>query len=387
MSSMLIAGPLPRAYASLLAAPAATRLLVTAAGQWEAERAARQVRTTFQALAELRAKTATESAARFGTRPILVHPADANVVVRLDTTVVKAADVAQDLNDSPWEPFGLDVLKVLARAGAAATDAAETPPPARGGDGDSTARVDAITVEFAGGRAILMNPNDVVYRKRQKNTRQVAAKSLQAGDVVALVDAAARRNLFDSIIDVLSELPTYAPLAALIAFWHERVARVSYSGWTYREILTAMRSNADPTTITSEQTIGTWIRGNSEGPEDAADVRRFAEAVRDTELLRRAGPVGKALCTNRTIHRAVGRWLSGQITGARMDGHDALIDPALGIHVADLLEAVTLHEVTAVQAKPVRVPASAIGVLMEQSAVPGLTSPQLPRGERADLNR
>ncbi|MGW2607616.1 DISARM anti-phage system protein DrmE domain-containing protein [Streptomyces mirabilis] len=383
VSSMLITGPLPRAYASLLAAPAATRLLVTAAGEWEAGRAARQARTTFLALAELRAKTATESAVRLGTHPIVVRPAGPDIVVRLDTTVVKGTDVARGVNDSPWEPFGLDVLKVLARTGAVGSDAAETPPPARGGDGDSSARVDAITVEFADGRAMLMDPNDVVYRKRQKNTRQVAAKSLQTGDVVALVDAAARRNLFDSIIDVLSELPTYAPLAALITFWHERVARVSYSGWTYREILAAMRRNADPTTITSEQTIGTWVRGNSEGPEDAADVRRFAEAVGDTELLRRAGPVGKALCTSRTIHRTVGRWLSGQITGARMDDHDALIDPALGIHVADLLEAVTLHRVTAVQAKLARVPASAIGVLIEQSAIPGLTALQLARGDRA----
>jgi hypothetical protein len=383
VSSMLITGPLPRAYASLLAAPAATRLLVTAAGDWEAERAARQARTTFLALAELRAKTATESSVRLGTRPIVVRPSDPDIVVRSDTTVVKAAEVARDLNGSPWEPFGLDVLKVLARTGAVGSDAMETPPPARGGEGGSTARVDAITVEFADGRAMLMDPNDVVYRKRQRNTRQVAAKSLQAGDVVALVDAAARRNLFDSIIDVLSELPTYVPLAALIAFWHERVARVSSSRWTYREILAAMRRGADPTTITSEQTIGTWVRGNSEGPEDPADVRRFAEAVRDTELVRRADLVGKALCTNRTIHRTVGRWLSGQITGARMDDHDTLIDPTLGIHVADLLEAVTLHRVTAVQAKLVRVPASAIGVLIEQSALPGLTAPQLVTGDRA----
>ncbi|MEU3254138.1 hypothetical protein [Streptomyces sp. NPDC006997] len=379
VSSMLVTGPLPRAYASLLAAPAATRLLVTAAGEWEAGRAARQARTTFLALAELRARTAAGSAVRLGTHPIVVRPADAHIVVRLDTTVVKATDVARDVDDSPWEPFGLDVLKVLARIGSAGADAAESPPPARGCNGGSTARVDAITVEFADGLAMLMDPNDIVYRKRQKNTRQVAAKSLQAGDVIALVDAAARRNLFDSVIDVLSELPTYAPLAALIAFWHERVARVSSSGWTYREILAAMRRNADPTTITSEQTIGTWVRGNSEGPEDPADVRRFAEAVRDTELLRRADPVGKALCTSRTIHRTVGRWLSGQITGARMNDDDALIDPALGIHVADLLEAVTLHQVTAVHAKLASVPASAIGVLVEESVIPRLTAIQLAR--------
>ncbi len=377
VSSMLITGPLPRAYASLLATPPATRLMIAAAGAWEAGRAARQVRMTLLALSELRAETARESAARLGAHPIEALSSDLDAAVGLDTATVGTAGVVPDLSESPWEPFSLDVLKVLSRTGAIGSDAGETPPPARGGIGGTTTRVDAITVEFADGRVMLMEPNDVVYRKRQLSTCQVAAKSLQAGDVVALVDAMARRNLFDSVIDVLSELPTYAPLSALIEFWHERVSRVPHSGLTYREILAAMRRGADPTTITSEQTIGTWVRRTSEGPEDPADVKRFAVAVRDPELLRRAGPVGKALCTNRTIHRAVGRWLSGQIAGARIDDHDALIDSTLGIHVADLLEAVTLHQVTAVQHKLVRMPASAIGVLLDQSAFAALTAAQL----------
>jgi len=126
-----------------------------------------------------------------------------------------------------------------------------------------------------------------------------------------------------------------------------------------------MRSGADPTRITTESAIGQWIRGDSEGPEDPDDVRRFAEAVRDRELAGRADRVGRALRTSRIVHRAVGRWLSAQITGAQLRRDDALIDPELGVHVADLLEAVSLHEVADVGTRLVSAPAGAVGVLLD----------------------
>lgn len=146
-----------------------------------------------------------------------------------------------------------------------------------------------------------------------------------------------------------------------LSFWHDHARRARDRGYTHREILARMRSGADPTTITTDQTIGQWIRGDSEGPDDPDDVRCFAEAVRDRELADRADSVGQALRTRRIVHRAVGRWLSAQITGAQLRRDDALIDPELGVHVADLLDAVSLHEVADVGTRLVRVPAVAVG--------------------------
>jgi hypothetical protein len=205
----------------------------------------------------------------------------------------------------------------------------------------------------------------MLYARRGDEARRIAAKALAPGDVVVLVDAGARRDLFDSVVDVLSELPKYRPLGALIAFWHDRARAARDRGYTLREILSSMRSGTDPTNITTEQAIGAWIRGDSEGPVDLDDVRRFAIAVRDRELAARAATVGQALRVNRVLHRAVGRWLSAQIRGARLRRDDALIDPELGVYVTDLLEAVSVHEVAAVGSRLVSAPAGAVGILLD----------------------
>jgi hypothetical protein len=372
VDSMLVTGPVPRAYASLIAGPPAQQALTLAAGGWEAERAARQMTCTLRELGALRRATVARASIRLhvpAARPA-AETSQGEVVIWRDGTVTAATDLPEDTGGSPWEPFGLDLLAVITgpRRGGR-DDAAVVPPPTRISAGGTTASVTAITVTFTDGQYLLVEPNDVLYRRRDDEVRRVAAKALAPGDIVALVDATARRDLFDSVIDVLSELPKYTPLALLISFWHGRARATRDRGYTHRQILASMRSGTDPTRITSEQTIGTWIRGDSEGPDDPDDVRRFAVSVNDQELLRRADAVGQALRTSRILHRAVGRWLSAQITGAQLRRDDALIDPELGVNVADLLEAVSVHEVTAVDRRLVSAPVGAVGVLLDPETV------------------
>jgi hypothetical protein len=373
VDSMLVTGPVPRAYASLIAAPPASRALMLAAGTWEAARAARQAIGTLRELGALRLATVNHVSTQLHVPVIRSTAADGasgQVAVRRDGAVTTAAFQPGDPGDSPWEPFSLDLLATITgiRRGGS-DDAAVVPPPTRGSVGETTASVTAITVTFTDGQCLLVEPNDMLYRRREDEARRVAAKALAPSDMVALVDATARRDLFDSVIDVLSELPKYAPLSMLISFWHDRARAARERGYTHREILASMRSGTDRTSITSEQTIGTWIRGDSEGPEDPGDVRRFAIAVNDQELHRRADAVGQSLRTSRIVHRAVGRWLSAQITGAQVRRDDALIDPELGVHVVDLLEAVSVHEVAAVDLRLVSAPVGAVGVLLDPETV------------------
>ncbi|KSZ56025.1 hypothetical protein Z045_25595 [Rhodococcus pyridinivorans KG-16] len=219
----------------------------------------------------------------------------------------------------------------------------------------------AISVRIGGEIGVLLlEPNDLITRRRCEAVQRVAAKSLDADDVVVLVDQAARHDLLTAVIEKLSESPTYAPLAQLVAFWKARAARVRDSQLTYRDILRNMRG----TTLTSEQTIGTWIRGVVDGPQDPKDVRRFAEAIRDVELLHEAERVGWALRTLHAVHRRIGRWLSAQITGVQRQRGEDLVDAKLGIHVSDLLESVTAHTVISVDRTVHRAPANAVGLVM-----------------------
>jgi hypothetical protein len=128
--------------------------------------------------------------------------------------------------------------------------------------------------------------------------------------------------------------------------------------WCYRAQLTIL-----------DIAIATRARINDVLAGDLGGIRRrFAEAVRDRKLVGRAAAVGQALRTSRIVHRAVGRWLSVQVTGAQLLGDDALIDPELGVHVADLLEAVSVHEVADVGTRLMSAPAAAVGVLLDPEA-------------------
>lgn len=370
VSSMLVTGPVPRAYASLIAAPPAQQVVTLAAGTWEAGRAARQTVGTLRELAALRDATVTGTSARLHVRTVgsaatAASSGESEVTVRRNGAVTAATDLAGEPSGSPWEPFDVDLLSVIARARPGTDDAAVVPPPARSGATGSAALVAALMLVFTDGQCLLVEPNDVLYVRRGDDARRVAAKAVAPGDVVVLVDATSRRDLFDTVVDVLSELPKYRPLSTLISFWHERARAARDRGYTLREILASMRSGNDPTRITTEQAIGSWIRGDSEGPVDPDDVRRFAIAVRDRDLADRAPAVAQALRVNRVLHRAVGRWLSTQIRGAQLDRRDAVIDPELGVYVTDLLEAVSVHEVAAVGSRLVSAPAGAVGMLLD----------------------
>ncbi|MBF9131392.1 hypothetical protein I0C86_20850 [Plantactinospora sp. S1510] len=374
VGTMLVTGPLPRAYASLVAAPPADEALTATAGAWEASRAARQIEAALQALRMLREQTRTVSSSRLGM-PATRAPAqtewDTVTVWRAGAALTRAEPIGAD--GSPWAPFDLDVLAVAASTPHGRDGAPEVAPPARGDDRAAHVHIHAITITFIDGVYLHIDPNDVVYRRRGNDSGRAAAKSLLPGDVIALVDSTARRDLFDTVIDALSELPKYAPLATLVAFWHQRVARVRDRGLALREILASMRAGPDPTGLTTEAAIGHWFRGLVAGPADPVDVRRFAVAVGDRELVQRADAVGRALHTSRVLNRAVGRWLSAQITGARLHNDDAIVDPDLGVHVADLLEAVSLHQVASVDPQQTLVTAAAVGVLRTAAAakIPG----------------
>jgi hypothetical protein len=380
VDSMLLTGPLPRAYASLVAAPPSTRVLTAAAGSWEATRSARQTTATVRALLKLREETRTLSAPRLGLPAAAGWARDsasgdengaggAEIVSIWQNGSTLAAWDLPAVDGSPWEPFHLDVLAMIGGDGRGRDTAPDLAPPVRGTGDTASVGVRAITVTFADGRYLLVEPNDLLYRRRGQENGRAAAKSLTSGDVVALVDFDARRDLFDDVVESLSELPKYQLLATLIAFWRQRVA-VRDRRMTTREILKAMQTGPDPTRITTEGAVGHWFTGVSEGPNDPADVRRFAVAVGDKELERRAEAVGTALRTSRVVNRRVGKWLSAQITGARLSDEDVVVDPDLGVHVADLLEAVSLHRVAGVSATVATVPAGAVGMLHEAHTAP-----------------
>lgn len=377
LARICLTGPVQRSRAGLLAIPPGASLIVIAAGPFETRRIAGQVLSARSALTAIRAEAIANSASalcmttRSGRNgatvqaPVQIFHAGISRPVR----GVPAAD-----GRNPWEPFDADVLAVLKRSIGDSTDEAAAPP-ARVTGGAASALVPAIAISLADpeNSTLLVGPNDLITRVRGATLARVAAKSLRAGDVIYLVDRNARRDLFKAMTDKLSEAQAYATLSGLIDFWHTRAARLRGSDMTYEGIYRRMGG----TRITSFQTVGTWIRGDVDGPQDPDDVTRFAQAVEDNTLLEEAQRVGWALKTVHVIHRKAGRWLSSRINGASLRQEDAFVDQSLGIRVTDLLEAVTAVAVDSVDLTARTAPASSMGIPLSWATATVLAQPPL----------
>ena len=225
----------------------------------------------------------------------------------------------------------------------------------------------------AGGPAadsvVLVAADDLIHRRRAGRLAQVAAKSVQPGDVLVLVDATARTDLFTTITARLAELPEYLPILTLVGVWRSHAGAARDCGFTHEQILTKLR--AAGSTITSPDTVGSWIRGQVHGPDDPDDIARFAAVVGDQELARRARSISVAVRALNATHRKVGMWLSGQIRGAiDRDDPEQLVDVTLDVHVSDLLESVTQHPVVAADLNPRAVPAVLTGTVLPADVAP-----------------
>nr|BFE63987.1 hypothetical protein GCM10020063_085130 [Dactylosporangium thailandense] len=362
---LVVAGTIPRSRAGLLAAPPASTVTVVACGPAEGARMARQAAAARRALASLRRETVEVSAPVLGVRLASVeldeHPADAVYVVEND---VERVLTDQETGDGPgvWQPFAVDLIALIEAIRARDDDG--TRAAAQRDPGGVTEVITVYLDEMGTGErtALLAKANDLLTRRCGVELHRVAAKSLEAGDTVVLVDNAARRDLRETISAKLAERPEYAVLTAMIDLWHERAALAGQtSGMTYKGILARMAG----TTISSPGTIGNWVNGAVDGPADGDDITRFARAVGDATLERYAPQVVWALRTMHRVERRLGRWLALRVDAAATSTGDAVVDAELGVHVADLLDSITDHLVVDVDLRPGRyAPADMLGVVL-----------------------
>jgi hypothetical protein len=375
---MLLCGPIPRSAAGLLAMPATATVAVLAAGSWDGTRITKQMEAACTALSGLRTETVTLSAPMLGIAP---HRTDLfGDEVKLTAVAGGQIQPLPAHPDAPqWEPFDADILAILTRLSSETAREDLPPPPVRTDAPD----VDAIAIWLgpaasptsplnagtpgSADSVVLLAADDLIRRRRGSQLSEVAAKSLIVGDVLVLVDDGARADLFTTITARLAELPAYTPLTALIDLWRARAAAARSTGLTYEQIW--QRLTAAGSTITAVDTVGSWVRGQVDGPADPDDVARFAAAVGDDELAKMAKPISVAVRAVHTAHRKVGCWLSGQISGALdRDDPEQVVDVSLQVHVADLLDSVSLHPVATVDLAVRTVPAGLTGTALDAAA-------------------
>lgn len=379
-SAVCLAGPLPRSRAGIIAMPPGTELRVVAAGEFEARRIAAQAVAARQAMVDIEHESSEVSSRRLEvpSSPPGVREAGAvrMVTAEGDTRTFDISWLESGgLENGQWEPFDPNIMIALRKfvdAGVLPQDDGTTVSTIRSGRG--TDEAEAITIELDNvpdDRDLLVaGPNDTITRREADRIERVAAKAIRDGDVVLLVDHGARRDLLDTVLERLAETSEYSTLQYLIDSWHARAAHAAAnSGLTRRQILDRMGG----TRVTSENTVGNWIRGSVGGPRDREDVARFARAVGDDALLADAERTGWALATIHGLHQRIGAWLTRRLTSMKTDDQGLTIrDGETTIHVSDLMDAVSAHRVIEVDPTARRVPTVIIGTLVNRAEVADL---------------
>jgi hypothetical protein len=356
-TELCVPGIPPRRQVALLALPPAAAVTVLACGPCETRRAVRAIVTARTRLVELRRETIEVSGPRLGipVAPMTNSDPAADIEI-VDGGQLRPPSVG-DLDTSGPDPFEFDLLGTLADF---AADSDEDTSEVRIDSTVGTELVTVIEVLLAGSTTLFLEPNDIVTRRRGGALSRVAAKSLTTGDRLLLVDRAARIDLRVALTAKLSERTQFATLRMLVEFWHQRAALAGQTpGRTHQQILDRMTG----TSITTASTIGNWIRGVVDGPADHDDLVRFARAIGDDLLLGEAKRVSLALRTLHTANRKLGHWLAAQVSGAADRRRDELVDTDLGVHVSDLLDAISEHEVLTIDAATREVPAWQVGIL------------------------
>lgn len=346
-STTILTGPPGPLYAGLTVVPPGGRLVILAAGGWESSRARRQIVEASAAATKVARGFAAEKVASRLAITLLDYPI---VEPKVAGSEPAAPASPRGFPRSPWDPFDVRVVGDLGRR----EPDTEGPPV-----GEPHATVDVMTVRTESGR-VLLAPDQLVSRVRDGEEREVAAKSLRSGDLLVLIDSEARGDLFQLVAERAQELPELTAVVALVDDWHARAARgPEMAGVSYDEILSAMAG----TSITAAATVGSWVRGEVHGPDDPDDIARFAVAIKDATLARRAESTARAIETLRRYRRRLGMMLAAAASAER-DEHDGWLDARLGIHFAELAATVTTHAVVRVDAGVTTVPRSLAGRLL-----------------------
>jgi len=209
-----------------------------------------------------------------------------------------------------------------------------------------------------------------VLRSGKAEPVEVTVRELRAGDRIVFVDKAVGRTLYELMQDQLVRSPIVGAAAQVVRLWHRALGEgYRRSSLTFDEVLSHLRQNGS--TITSDQTVRSWVRGGVLGPQDLTNVDRIAAilgiAKRDGRIIEE---IKRGIAGLRKVHRSFARIVYRSILSLGAGGQLSDADEALleehGLQLKDLREAVSIMTVVDVAKTAEQVPVGKVGVQIEE---------------------
>jgi hypothetical protein len=265
-----------------------------------------------------------------GTAP---PPAPPPVVARPPVVVVDGAEFVPE--PDPFEPFdslfALDPLDI--------GDEGPTSSVARQlDDGDWTAAVAAVAVTTDRGRVLLEESRSVEVRVGPKIEDRRPLK-LKHGDVLLIGRRQGRVGLLEALEERLGDRPDLLAARMLIDRYHQRVrVRFVKSGLSFADLHRQLGAlGCDKTSFA----VRSWVTdGGIMAPRDLGDLRLLCVAL-DVDITDvQVAELFACVQRRRVFRRAAGRALAEAARSSTLVEDQRRVDPATGLSIADLRDAV-----------------------------------------------
>jgi len=215
----------------------------------------------------------------------------------------------------------------------------------------------------------LTMPVTILGKKGAVSTEKEAAH-LNLGDKVVFVRGAQRDSIYELMLEEFKKSPLLRSDAIILERWQKLVKEAFIAAdLPYRQLHSRLK--AEGCTVVSSLTVAGWIRGAVMGPQDLENINLLASVLQicapSSGLLDGAKT---ALLSLRKAHRGFARIVNRLILNIATHAdptweEQTILDKYL-LSVDDIVEAVTVREVTDVCRDIEEIPTRSVGVILTE---------------------
>jgi hypothetical protein len=206
---------------------------------------------------------------------------------------------------------------------------------------------EAYELCFDGNRRLLLARDDtvnVIVRKQGgAELEERYVRAIRPGDEILFIHGQARQSLYGLLVSRVHRDPVIAQYLALIRRWQDDLVRSfaeaeRQSGLNVDRLLAELQKRGS--TLTSPQTIRSWLRRLVLAPNDVEDLQRVADVLSIGFVTTYFRQIHKAARRLKGLHinlsARLNRWLASSDAGSVAVGDvDDVVDSELGLTVGD----------------------------------------------------
>ena len=246
------------------------------------------------------------------------------------------------------------------------------------GDATDSWVASALELRLEGSRRVLLAEDEtvnVVAKGIHRLTiEERFVRALRVGDELLFIHGQRRQSLYDLLVSRVHRDPLIAQYIALVQRWQDdfilSVAQNERKGLvTPESLLGDLRERGS--SLTSPQTLRSWLRRLVLAPADAEDLRRVAEALELPFVRQYYLQIHRAARRLHGLHISLSarlnRWLASSDGDTLLSPDDAVIDSELDLRVDDFRDSILRLRVLAISSREGPFYRSSLGELEDHS--------------------